>query len=93
MACLPDPGRFRVLRRYERWRKGDNLSMMMTFDALKRLFGSRAGPLGWLRNTGLMLTDRAPVVKHMLIRHSLGVHLDAARLSRGESLGYPNVPL
>ena len=48
-----DFGTHGVLRRYERWRKGDNLAMMAAMDAFKRLFSNDIMPLRWLRRGGL----------------------------------------
>ena len=39
-----DPGDLKVLRRYERERKGGNLEMLLALDALHRLFGCPVGP-------------------------------------------------
>ena len=39
-----DIGDLKVLRRYERQRKGDNLAMLAAFDGLNRLFRCPAGP-------------------------------------------------
>ncbi len=77
-----DLGAMKLLRRYERWRKGENVSMMLTFDGFKRLFGSQFGPLRLLRNAGLNLTEGLPPLKNLIMRHSLGVYSDSARLSR-----------
>jgi len=71
-----------VLRRYERWRKGDNMLMMAAMDGFKRLFGSDARPLQWARGAGLALTDRLTPVKNMLIRHAMGRGGDLPRLAR-----------
>lgn len=81
-----DPGALRVLRRYERWRKGDNVGMALTMDGFKRLFGSRAPGVRWLRNTGLSLTDAAQPVKNLIMRHAMGMSGDLPRLSRGRGL-------
>jgi 2-octaprenylphenol hydroxylase len=81
------PGEMGVLRSYERWRKGDNLSMMFTFDGFKRLFGNDLAALAWLRNGGLSLVDRLAPVKQAIMRHSLGIHGDSPRLSRGQLPG------
>ncbi|KGE04095.1 UbiH/UbiF/VisC/COQ6 family ubiquinone biosynthesis hydroxylase [Pseudohaliea rubra] len=67
-----DPGRLDVLRRYQRERKGDNLLMMAAMEGFKRLFGARALPLRWLRNSGLRLVDGAAPLKRELIRQALG---------------------
>ena len=58
-----DIGSLRVLRRYERWRKGDNLLMMGMMDGFKRLFGASLPPAPLLRNLGLNLTDAAVPLK------------------------------
>src|SRR5471030_1644776 len=41
------------LRRYERWRKGDNLAMLAFVEGIKHLFGSASKPIQSLRNFGL----------------------------------------
>ncbi|MGH8732935.1 MAG: UbiH/UbiF/VisC/COQ6 family ubiquinone biosynthesis hydroxylase, partial [Burkholderiales bacterium] len=48
-----DIGALRVLRRYERWRKGENLAMMWLLDGFNELFGSDALAPRILRNAGL----------------------------------------
>lgn len=72
----PDPGEFALLRRYERWRKGDNLATMAVMDGFKRLFGVRAAPVRWARNLGLGLVDRAGPVKRLIIEHAMGLSGD-----------------
>ena len=67
-----DPGEARLLRRYERARAEDILAMRATVHGLYRLFGARGAPLGRLRNAGLKLADRLPVLKNALIRHAMG---------------------
>lgn len=71
-----------VLRRYERWRKGDNLLTMSAMDGFKRLFGSTALPLRLLRNTGLKLANCDGPVKNSLIRQAMGLKADLPRLAR-----------
>ena len=66
-----DPGELRLLRRYARARAGDALAMQATVHGLHRLFGAQAAPLAWLRNAGLNLTDRLPVIKNLLIRQAM----------------------
>lgn len=67
-----DPGELRLLRRYERARAEDILAMRATVHGLYRLFGARGAPLARLRNAGLKLADRLPVLKSALIRHAMG---------------------
>lgn len=66
-----DPGDIRLLRRYERARAEAILGMRAAVHGLFWLFDARSAPLGWLRNTGLNLTDRLPAVKNMLMRQAM----------------------
>ena len=69
-----DIGSLRVLRRYERARKGDNVVTMHAMEGLKTLFGNNLQPIIWLRNTGLGLTNNALApIKHSLMRHAMGI--------------------
>ena len=77
-----DIGAFHVLRRYERWRKGDNLLVMAVMDGFKRLFGSSLEPLRTLRNFGLNLTNAAMPVKNQIMLHAMGLKGDLPRLAR-----------
>jgi len=85
-AAGSDIGALKTLRRYERWRKGDNMAMMTTMDAFKRLFGSNMPVLKWVRNTGLSLTNRTTPVKNMIMRQAMGLEGDLSRLARGKLL-------
>lgn len=77
-----DIGALRVLRRYERWRKGDNLIMIAALEGIKRLFATNLPPLRWARNRGLALTDRAWPVKNMIMRHAMGLAGDLPERAR-----------
>jgi ubiquinone biosynthesis UbiH/UbiF/VisC/COQ6 family hydroxylase len=66
-----DPGELRLLRRYERARAEPILAMDTMVDSLFRLFGARGRLAARLRNAGLNLTDRLPVVKNMLMRQAM----------------------
>lgn len=65
-------GDARVLARYERARKEDVLLMQVTTDGLARLFGTDIEPLRVVRNLGLNLLDKIPVLKRRLISHAMG---------------------
>lgn len=74
-----DVGDLKVLRRYERQRKGDNLAMLAAFDGLSRLFGLP----GWaapLRGFGMRAVEAAHPVKRLLMQKALG--LEAGRRHR-----------
>jgi 2-octaprenylphenol hydroxylase len=66
-----DPGDPALLRRYERRRAEPVLAMDGAVDGLFRLFGAAAAPAAWLRNAGLNLTGRLPVLKNLLIRQAM----------------------
>jgi 2-polyprenylphenol 6-hydroxylase len=66
-----DPGDIALLRRYERARAADVLAMEATVHGLYRLFEAPARPWATLRNAGLNLTDRLPVIKNLLIRQAM----------------------
>ncbi len=78
-----DMGAHGTLRRYERWRKGDNLAMMAAMDGFKRLFSNDFMPLHWLRNSGLRLTHRATPVKNLMMRHAMGLMGDLPKMAQG----------
>ena len=67
-----DPGDERLLRRYERARAEDILAMRTTVHGLFRLFDARGSGISRMRNSGLNLADRLPVVKNLLMRHAMG---------------------
>jgi 2-octaprenylphenol hydroxylase len=67
-----DIGDLKVLRRYERQRKGDNLAMLAAFDGLNRLFRLP----GWaspLRGLGMRAVEAADPVKRLLMQKALGL--------------------
>jgi ubiquinone biosynthesis UbiH/UbiF/VisC/COQ6 family hydroxylase len=66
-----DCGNIHLLRRYERARKEDILSMQLTTDALKKLFNNDNPLLRTARNLGLSTTNRIVPLKKMLARHAL----------------------
>jgi 2-polyprenylphenol 6-hydroxylase len=67
-----DCGDARLLRRYARARKEEVLLMQVATDGLERLFASEAEPMRFLRNAGMNLLDKLPVLKRRLIAQALG---------------------
>ena len=68
---LRDPGEYSVLRGYERARAEPILAMDTMVDGLYTLFRARNPLAARLRNAGLNLTDRVPVLKNLLIRQAI----------------------
>ncbi|MBI4755800.1 MAG: UbiH/UbiF family hydroxylase [Betaproteobacteria bacterium] len=60
------------LRRYARARAEEVLALQTVTDALQKLFRPRNEALSWLRNFGLNLTNRLPVVRQILVRYAIG---------------------
>jgi 2-octaprenylphenol hydroxylase len=77
-----DFGHYRELRRYERWRKGENLAMLKVMDGFKYLFGQRSNPLKWARNLGMSLTDAAAPLKQVIMQYAMGLKGDLPRLAQ-----------
>lgn len=71
-----------VLRRYERWRKGDNWTMLAVTGGFKYLFGNDWPLVREARNIGLRLTNRAPFAKNLFMRRACGLSGDLPRLVR-----------
>ena len=66
-----DIGERLLLRRYERARKADILSMQLATDGLQRLFNNDNAGLGWLRNRGLNMIDRSGWIKKQLMAQAM----------------------
>ena len=69
-------GDARLLRRYERWRRSENLLAASALDALERLFASENPLVAQARIRGLNAVARVPFVKRHLAARALGVSGD-----------------
>ncbi len=81
-----DLGSSSLLRRYERWRRFDSMTLTAVTDGLNRLFSTDAAPLRIARDLGLAAVNRAPGLKRFFMRHAMGVTGDQPRLVKGETL-------
>jgi 2-octaprenyl-6-methoxyphenol hydroxylase len=81
-----DPGGATVLERYQRWRRFDTMAMGVTTDGLNRLFSNRSDALRLLRDVGLGVVDRLPMLKDVFIREAAGLTGEVPKLLRGEAL-------
>ena len=77
-----DIGHRLTLRRYERWRKGDNLLMVSALTGLKRLFGAKPYAIAKLRESGLSAVDGFNPVKDLLARKAMGISGDLPEIMR-----------
>lgn len=71
-----DIGEWLALRRYERWRKGENQLMMHALTGFKELFTNQMFPLPVIRNLGLDITDHLPLLKHRIMQYAMGLRGD-----------------
>jgi 2-octaprenylphenol hydroxylase len=62
----------RVLARYARARKEDILLMQLATDGLARLFATNIEPVRIVRNLGLNLLNKLPMLKRRLMSHAMG---------------------
>ena len=82
-SLAADPGDPLILRRYERWRKGDNLLTMGMLDLLHQLFGGAWVPAARLGGLGLGIVNRLAPVKRRLALHAIGRSGDLPAVARG----------
>ncbi len=67
-----DIGSLRVLQRYERWRKGENLAILAFTDFLDRLFSNQWWPLVQIRRLGLWALRHITPLKIFALRLMTG---------------------
>ena len=80
-----DIGSLDVLKRYERWRRFDSLSLSVATDALNRLFSNDIAPLRLARDLGLGIVDSIPPLRQFFMRHAGGDIGKLPRLLKGEA--------
>jgi 2-polyprenylphenol 6-hydroxylase len=78
-------GEHRLLRRYERWRRSENLLAAGTLDGLERLFSNTDPLSAGLRAAGLSAVDKLPFVKRRLAQRALGLIGDVPAFLKRES--------
>jgi len=77
-----DIGSLSSLRRFERWRKGDNLLTMATMTGFQQLFSNNNQTVSRLRNTGLKISNTLPPLKNHIMKHALGLKGDLPKIAR-----------
>jgi 2-octaprenyl-6-methoxyphenol hydroxylase len=80
-----DIGALDVLRRYERWRRFDSVTLAASTDALNRLFSNDIEPLRVLRDIGMGIVDSIGPARRFFMRHAGGDVGKLPRLMRGEA--------
>ena len=82
LAKKRDFSHLATLRRYERWRKGDNLLMFKAMETLNTLFATEKSSIISLRGLGIHLTNQIPWVKNIFIRYAVGLQDNLPTLAR-----------
>lgn len=68
-----DIGEHAILRRYQRWRYGDNQIMIATLDAMYEVFKPRPVLVQQARSASLNLVNRVGELRHRVMRHAMGL--------------------
>jgi ubiquinone biosynthesis UbiH/UbiF/VisC/COQ6 family hydroxylase len=78
-------GDYKLLRRYERWRRSENLLAATALDGLERLFSNANPAVAGLRAAGLKAVGNLPFMKRQLARRALGLIGDIPSFLRTDS--------
>jgi 2-octaprenylphenol hydroxylase len=70
------------LRKYERWRRGENSIMMYSMSGFKNLFSNEQTEISALRNAGLNLVNAIAPLKYKFMRHAMGLEGDLPDLAK-----------
>jgi 2-octaprenylphenol hydroxylase len=81
LCAQRDPGLEANLRPYERSRRGHNLFTGELMTGFNTLFGARSAPLRVVRNLGLNVANRAPVLRRLCINYASGFTYELPKLA------------
>lgn len=70
-----------TLRRYERWRKGENLAMYHAMNGMEKLFGAKMGVVRRLRGLGLQVADAVDPLKFVFAGRAMGLSGDLPKIA------------
>jgi 2-polyprenylphenol 6-hydroxylase len=78
-------GDYQLLRRYERWRRSENLLAATALDALERLFSDSNAGIAGLRSAGLSAVSKLPFIKRQFAQYALGLTGDIPEFLRADA--------
>ena len=83
-ACLTreDIGTRPLLRRYERWRRGENTVTAKTMDVFYHTFGTNHPGVQSLRGASLQLVDKTPLAKEFFMHYATGLQGDLPKMAQ-----------
>jgi 2-octaprenyl-3-methyl-6-methoxy-1,4-benzoquinol hydroxylase len=73
----------KVLKRYEKIRRNENLKMMTVMDVFYQVFSNEVLPLKFIRNLGLGLAERILPAKNKVMRSAMGLEGNLPKLAKG----------
>ncbi|MDC9729485.1 MAG: UbiH/UbiF/VisC/COQ6 family ubiquinone biosynthesis hydroxylase [Methyloprofundus sp.] len=74
-------GSHKSLRRYERWRKGDNLAMMSSMDVINKMYTQDNEAFKQLRGTGMQVINQTNLLKNYFNQYAMGLRDDLPELA------------
>jgi 2-octaprenylphenol hydroxylase len=77
-------GEHKLLRRYERWRRSENLLAATALDGLERLFATGNAMTAGLRSAGLSALQKVPSLKRSLAQRALGLSGDVPEFLKAD---------
>lgn len=77
-----DIGDIKILKRYERWRKRENLTILGFTDLLDRMFSNTFLPVMVVRRLGLWVMQRVPILKIYTLKLMIGLKGRTPELAR-----------
>lgn len=81
-AAHRDIGARRYLRRYERWRRGENALMISAFDSFFHAFKPQPKSVQWLRSSALNIANHGGPLKRFIMGHAMGTRGNLPTLAR-----------
>ena len=75
-------GSHKLLRQYERWRKGDNLAMMSSMDVINKMYTAQNEGFRQLRGSGMSWVNHSAWLKNYFNRYAMGLRDDLPELAR-----------
>lgn len=69
-----DTGAGHMLSAYESWRRFDTMAMAVATDGLHRVFGAPGSAIRYLRDIGMRVVDRTPLLKAVSVREAAGTY-------------------
>ncbi len=71
-----------TLNKYQRQRKGDNLTIQLTMDLFKRVFGHQQPPLRMARQCSFQLVNKSSLLKNLFMQQAAGHRFANPKLTR-----------